>query len=1794
MPKYLALTPQQAAEVKQFGAEPSEYVYEEESGEAVPKAEVPMTLTEQIGAGLKSFIPGVTDTILAAPTLIGQTGDLVRQAQGTYDPYDRSDITQGTQAIKDYIVDTVGAPDPRAHWLSTGIGRGAGNLLSFMAGGGLARKGASFAMRKAGEEAAKKAAERAAKYTVAGLGGTLMGSSTVEREMDRQQDVGVQDPLKTAAKGLISGIGGGYIEQKLGAGLLLRNLLSPTKRLGSRLGQAILPGFAGGASTEGLQQGLENELVTEGSLQLGDPNYDPVRAAIVGGIVQGGSAMALSGGRKPAAPQEGADPAAQPAEQAAGMVGLRTGRVKPSATPEDTQGAPMYEPTPGVAEAMLKAGVNWDPPIKTPVDAAYKKLAEKGVIVTPEDIHQLYNIWGGKAENAKAVESAANGIYSRNVMNDVQKPKSTLDIVNAQLAVREKYDSTRGNLQKKLADLDSKDEKLQKSITENPTAIGTITAANAELARNAAQRKNYEAMLGELDNQEMLELSAEQPVLPTRGMESPRVPIAALPAAGTTDTYSGAPGRPLGPAIPTRDAVPTAGEQQVAQTMQDYAADAGTVGLSMPMDPARAKALQEQRAQQEGEQGSPFGDAEARYSGLPLHWKAYIKGGVDRLVKNPDGSLKRFYHGTYKKFPDSAIGFKRGSEKSKAASVFVTDNEEAAKLFGDRVVPVYLEEGAYTKRPHSYNIFDAGRADESFDEYQVDDLTAIVPAVKEGSTFGEQTRYSGIPWKEFMQLARRGREGLHAMRPRYSGYQPASPVDAANNLDLFKEGSAVQDVVYHVTTAPMGIKNDIFDVGANKDELGAHFGTLDTIGNLKRRHKSVIKQEDAQVYPVHLSIQNPVWLPDIFPLSDWSRDIQSAKANLDAAGTPIDAQNLIIDWLQRKAEGTVDSTQDLRIGLQKLGYDGARYVNAAEGGGESWIAFNPRQIKSATGNVGTFDEKNPSIMYSGIPPAQLKWVDDLFKSLGLKNLGNFDPAYAMSKSVTSRMATRGPSGGLVKWLFADMTREKQKIANVLMEMTEPFREFVSSENGIKWINRASTDETWDDYSGLTPEEIPAAEAYANWWRDVRELITDRGVYVAVIDPKTGEISYRPGKELPGYSAHAVGDQVYEVAGDANRKAEWAQMQEDFIRNWANDFGEGTQEMARTAIANILGVKGMETGPGGEPLFGPVSLPHGMTLPESWRDKRPADSLNRYIRRVSQHLAWAEKVQYNPAARRVFNIKADPMGVDTSKTDPTTWAEAPEAWAYAVREGKRVRADWALEADEKNPPDEPIDFAGDSANMNALLSSFKQASSPNPNLQAFSSAASAALMQAPTGSRDVGMSLVRAAQYAGPSAALRSSMDYIMNIPAKIQEARRAGAMPGDLLEPEMTANAKALAKGLMRSARTMRKWSGREFLDNTGRVIIYDAVKSVILEGNGDHLVQEFGPAYTEGMSKEEIASQTAAVLSHRASNVSDAGSLPAGMLPQSGGLSAPLSLMRWSVAQYNTFAEDVVNPMLDGKGELGMKRFLTLMLGSIVAGSVINGLLDDLLKRKPDHLTWGEWLNVYNDPKVDKATKAKEFAYAASSRAQVMGALGWVGDYLVAPATRELAGGTRWASQTDMQYPAWIVGSQIYRTIASYYNAVSNKRTDGRDFLDFLMEMLKINQNVRVAHGAIKAMQGAEKKGLRDQSVVERVYDVNSATGRSAGLETGVGPMFRSDPFNFTRQAMANDDLGKLEGFLEEERRKTGNVPVLDEWSQDRRYYNALERLIGEEEAKKRREVDRKMDQEVRKKNREIRRLSR
>lgn len=54
-----------------------------------------------------------------------------------------------------------------------------------------------------------------------------------------------------------------------------------------------------------------------------------------------------------------------------------------------------------------------------------------------------------------------------------------------------------------------------------------------------------------------------------------------------------------------------------------------------------------------------------------------------------------------------------------------------------------------------------------------------------------------------------------------------------------------------------------------------------------------------------------------------------------------------------------DQARALRARLEKEGYDGIRMADA-----DTWIAFHPGQIKSASGNTGAFDASNPDINFS--------------------------------------------------------------------------------------------------------------------------------------------------------------------------------------------------------------------------------------------------------------------------------------------------------------------------------------------------------------------------------------------------------------------------------------------------------------------------------------------------------------------------------------------------------------------------------------------------------------------------------------------------------------------------------------------------------------------------------------------------------------------------------------------------------------------------------------------------------------
>ncbi len=189
-------------------------------------------------------------------------------------------------------------------------------------------------------------------------------------------------------------------------------------------------------------------------------------------------------------------------------------------------------------------------------------------------------------------------------------------------------------------------------------------------------------------------------------------------------------------------------------------------------------------------------------------------------------------------------------------------------------------------------------------------------------------------------------------------------------------------VTYHGTGADFGE----FDMRLG--DLGAHFAELPEVAS------SVAATMDygagkPNVMPAYLAIENPIRLQDP---GVWDASAILPQLRDSGAITQGDIDSY---WENHPKSGKIGgSAEYLRGFMEGKGYDGVVYLNRRElvGKGElgmpgdrwveslklkhvtdaefkaaipeatdSYIAFRPTQIKSATGNVGSFDPNNPNI-----------------------------------------------------------------------------------------------------------------------------------------------------------------------------------------------------------------------------------------------------------------------------------------------------------------------------------------------------------------------------------------------------------------------------------------------------------------------------------------------------------------------------------------------------------------------------------------------------------------------------------------------------------------------------------------------------------------------------------------------------------------------------------------------------------------------------------------------------------------
>lgn len=156
--------------------------------------------------------------------------------------------------------------------------------------------------------------------------------------------------------------------------------------------------------------------------------------------------------------------------------------------------------------------------------------------------------------------------------------------------------------------------------------------------------------------------------------------------------------------------------------------------------------------------------------------------------------------------------------------------------------------------------------------------------------------------------------------------------EEVNRLKAIAKGDVTgggEEIGFHVFKFP------------KSNELGVHLGNEGAAENR------------GTPFPMYIRMDRPLRLPD---LGDWRAPVVIDA--LRGAGIAVSESE------QRDVLRAKNPAAALRELIKRKGYDGVVYANEAEGYGDSYIVFDPSQIKSATGNTGAFDPKNPDIRYS--------------------------------------------------------------------------------------------------------------------------------------------------------------------------------------------------------------------------------------------------------------------------------------------------------------------------------------------------------------------------------------------------------------------------------------------------------------------------------------------------------------------------------------------------------------------------------------------------------------------------------------------------------------------------------------------------------------------------------------------------------------------------------------------------------------------------------------------------------------
>jgi len=183
-------------------------------------------------------------------------------------------------------------------------------------------------------------------------------------------------------------------------------------------------------------------------------------------------------------------------------------------------------------------------------------------------------------------------------------------------------------------------------------------------------------------------------------------------------------------------------------------------------------------------------------------------------------------------------------------------------------------------------------------------------------------------------------------------------------------------VMYHGTSGSQnGEAFTSFDVYASNYGLMGMGGYFTADPAVASSYTAKGKGDTPSVYPVYLSIKKPLDMDAPADVAAWKKQFPDAESYHESGTSNESWYRAAEESVQEKGLPRWEGAEVMQDSLRAMGFDGITHI----GGGRVktdgvqhrvFIAFEPEQIKSATGNSGAFDAADPNITAFGTREAR--------------------------------------------------------------------------------------------------------------------------------------------------------------------------------------------------------------------------------------------------------------------------------------------------------------------------------------------------------------------------------------------------------------------------------------------------------------------------------------------------------------------------------------------------------------------------------------------------------------------------------------------------------------------------------------------------------------------------------------------------------------------------------------------------------------------------------------------------------